>query len=418
MVVRNGVVISLALLAIAPSMVRCQEAPRFDAAKIEFFEKKIRPLLVANCYTCHSADTNSKGGLRVDDRNGLLHGGDRGAAIVPGDPEKSLLIRAVSHTDDDLKMPPEKQLSAEQVAVLTQWIRDGAAWPLAEAPPRWANRIPSTTRCAKSTGPGSRFATRSRPRCATAPGRRNDVDAFLLAALEQRGVKPVGDADRTTLIRRLSFDLTGLPPTPDEIDAFARDGSPDALRTGRRSAAGLARVRRALGPALARRRPLRRVDRLVAQHSLPARLALSRLRHRRVQQRQAVRPVHPRADRRRPAAGRFGRGARRAADRHRLPGAGREGRESAVQGPLRHGQHRRADRHGQPLGPGPDGELRPLPRPQVRPDPDDRLLRPGRHLPQHRPVRRRAQQDGGRRPGLLRHADALAPRIGFAVGPG
>src|SRR5690349_12993489 len=102
-----------------------------DPRALEFFETKIRPLLVENCYTCHSADTNAHGGLRVDDRVGLLGGGNRGAAIVPGEPDKSLLLRAVRYTDKKLKMPPEGQLSAEQIADLTKWIKDGAAWPTA-----------------------------------------------------------------------------------------------------------------------------------------------------------------------------------------------------------------------------------------------------------------------------------------------
>src|SRR5262245_46310754 len=92
------------------------ESRRFlaeDAAGVEFFENKIRPLLVANCNNCHSADTNSQGGLRVDDRHGLIQGGSRGPAIVPGDPEQSRLIQAVRYTDDELKMPPKKQLSEQ-----------------------------------------------------------------------------------------------------------------------------------------------------------------------------------------------------------------------------------------------------------------------------------------------------------------
>ena len=99
-----------------------------DAA-IEYFEKNVRPILVENCYTCHSADTNSKGGLRVDDRGGLIQGGNTGPAVVVGDPENSLLISAVKYTEDALKMPPKKRLTEEQVAVLTQWIKEGAAWP-------------------------------------------------------------------------------------------------------------------------------------------------------------------------------------------------------------------------------------------------------------------------------------------------
>lgn len=102
-----------------------------DGARVEFFEKHVRPLLVGNCYNCHSADANAKGGLHVDDRNGLLASGGRGRAVVPGDPANSLLLKAVSYADPDLQMPPKKQLSAEQVAILTKWVQDGAAWPQA-----------------------------------------------------------------------------------------------------------------------------------------------------------------------------------------------------------------------------------------------------------------------------------------------
>ena len=108
--------------------VQAELVPRHDSAS-EFFEKKVRPVLVGNCYTCHSANTNSKGGLRVDDRNGLIQGGNSGPAVVPGNPEESLLLLAVRHDEGAPKMPPKKQLSAEQIADLTKWIEDGAAWP-------------------------------------------------------------------------------------------------------------------------------------------------------------------------------------------------------------------------------------------------------------------------------------------------
>jgi len=103
-----------------------------DRARVDFFEKKVRPVLVKNCYTCHSASTNAKGGLRVDDLGGLLRGGSSGPAVVPGDPDKSLLIQAVNHTGDVTSMPPKKHLSAEETADLIQWIREGAAWPKSE----------------------------------------------------------------------------------------------------------------------------------------------------------------------------------------------------------------------------------------------------------------------------------------------
>ena len=119
-----------------------ESAPRHDASAVAFFEKKVRPVLVNNCYNCHSANTNSKGGLRVDDRNGLINGGGRGPAVVPGHPEKSLLLRAVRHEAGKLKMPPKKHLSDEQIADLTKWIKDGAAWP-AGASARHARSSPS-----------------------------------------------------------------------------------------------------------------------------------------------------------------------------------------------------------------------------------------------------------------------------------
>src|SRR4051812_20719416 len=107
---------SVVLLAALPQLVLGQTAPRDDTALVSFFEKKVRPLLVNNCYNCHSANTNTKGGLRLDDRNGMIQGGGRGPAVVPGQPEKSLLLKAVRQTDDQLKMPPLKHLSDEQIA--------------------------------------------------------------------------------------------------------------------------------------------------------------------------------------------------------------------------------------------------------------------------------------------------------------
>jgi mono/diheme cytochrome c family protein len=104
-----------------------------DPAKVEFFEKKIRPMLIENCINCHSAENGGKGGLRVDDRNGLIEGGGRGAAIVPGKPDASLLIKAVKHVGG-LQMPPKKQLTDEQITDLEKWILDGAAWPAVKVP--------------------------------------------------------------------------------------------------------------------------------------------------------------------------------------------------------------------------------------------------------------------------------------------
>ena len=132
--------LGLTILIAVPAAAR-GPTPRADEA-VEFFEKKVRPILVSNCYTCHSASTNTKGGLRVDDRNGVLLGGNSGPAVVPGNPEESLLLLAVRHDEGSPQMPPKKRLSAEQIADLTKWIQDGAAWPAsagAAAGPRKPN---------------------------------------------------------------------------------------------------------------------------------------------------------------------------------------------------------------------------------------------------------------------------------------
>ncbi|HEY2838662.1 MAG TPA: PSD1 and planctomycete cytochrome C domain-containing protein [Pirellulales bacterium] len=211
------------------SRASAEEPAGGEAARLEFFEKKIRPLLIDNCYTCHSADTNSKGGLRVDDRNGLLNGGGRGAAIAPGDPKKSLLILAVSYTDEELKMPPKKQLSPEQIADLRKWIGEGAAWPKVEAPSDLGKPNPEYDALRKNHWAWQPLKIAAPPAVIENAWPRSDVDAFILSALEAKQLKPAPDADRGTLIRRLSFDLTGLPPTPEEVEAFVADTSEGAV---------------------------------------------------------------------------------------------------------------------------------------------------------------------------------------------
>ncbi len=197
---------------------------------VEFFEKRIRPILVANCYECHSVDRKKKeGGLSLDSREAVLKGGESGPAIVRGDPEKSLLITAVRQTDKDLKMPPESKLSAAQVADLTEWIKLGAP------DPRVATSSSAETvarpKAGMSLEEGRRFwsfqAVQDHPvpvvKDTAWP--RTAVDHFVLTRLEQQGVTPAPLADKRTLLRRVTFDLTGLPPTPDEMKAFLADDS-------------------------------------------------------------------------------------------------------------------------------------------------------------------------------------------------
>jgi hypothetical protein len=218
---------SLAIVSIAAAPGRPER--HFDAESVEYFEKNVRPLLVNNCNNCHSATTNSKGGLRVDDRNGLLQGGNRGPAVVPGDPENSILIQAVLQTEDDLKMPPKKRLSAEEVAVLTKWVKDGAAWTEVDAAVVTGNVNPKYDKLRKEHWAWQPLKEAKPPVVRDAFWPRSSIDRFVLAKLESAGLNPVRDADKLALIRRVTFDLAGLPPTPEEIDAFLADNSSGAF---------------------------------------------------------------------------------------------------------------------------------------------------------------------------------------------
>ncbi len=190
-----------------------------------FFEKHIRPVLVTQCYTCHSDQAKkARGGLRLDTRAGLLKGGDTGPAIVPGHPDKSLLVQAVRHTDT-LKMPPEDRLTKDQIASLAEWVAMGAP------DPRTGGDAPPAVDVATAK---SHWAFRPLTSPAVPTVRDTDwpltpVDCFILAPLETASVVPAGPADRHTLIRRATYGVTGLPPTTTEVETFNADSSPDAF---------------------------------------------------------------------------------------------------------------------------------------------------------------------------------------------
>lgn len=174
-----------------PVIGLAQASTRDDSTAVEFFEKKIRPLLVTNCYTCHSADTNSKGGLRVDDRNGLLVGGNNGPAIVPGQPEKSQLIKKITHTDPKLRMPLDKQLSEAQIADLTKWIKDGAAWPKLKLPPSLGKPVPEYEKLRKEHWAWQPLHQPKVPAVKNASWAWTDIDRFVLAKLEEKNLVQV-----------------------------------------------------------------------------------------------------------------------------------------------------------------------------------------------------------------------------------
>lgn len=197
------------------------------AGNAEFFEKKIRPILAGKCFACHTS--SRLGGLRLDSRESMLEGGKRGPAIVPGDPEKSLLIDAVSRTHE-LKMPPSGPLETAEVADLRAWVKSGAMWPEHSEPlVRRAGPHAPITKEQRAFWAFQPIRKPPEPEVKNTAWAKTPVDRFVLARLEAKGLQPVEPAAKAALIRRAAFDLTGLPPTPEEVDAFIADSSPDAF---------------------------------------------------------------------------------------------------------------------------------------------------------------------------------------------
>jgi len=196
----------------------------------DFFEKKIRPLLIEHCFKCHGdlKGKEPKGGLRADSRAGLLKGGDNGPAILPGKPEKSRLVEAIRYANADLQMPPKGKLPDAAIADLTAWVRSGAVWPEGD-------RERTTTVATFDLAKRKRDHWAWQPVRPSAPPMVENsswpkvpADRFILAKFEEKWVKPAPPADRRVWIRRVTFDLIGLPPTPAEVAAFLADSSPDA----------------------------------------------------------------------------------------------------------------------------------------------------------------------------------------------
>jgi cytochrome c553 len=199
-------------------------------AAAQFFEARVRPVLAENCFRCHG-DKKQKGGLRLDSLANMLAGGDQGPVIAPGHPEKSLLIKAIRQEDPELKMPPTKKLSAKQIADLTQWVKIGAPWPGAEkgttgaAPRPKEYKISDKDRAHWAFQPVKRPPT---PSVKNAAWVSNSIDAFVLAKLEAKGLQPNPPANKQELVRRVYYDITGLPPNPKQVEAFLGDASPRA----------------------------------------------------------------------------------------------------------------------------------------------------------------------------------------------
>ena len=217
------------LLAASLSSARADES-RPTPAQEKFFEEKVRPVLATNCFECHGAK-KQESGLRLDSRQAAIEGGDSGErAVIPGEPERSLLVKAINHAGD-YHMPPNRKLTGEQIAALTEWVKDGLPWPVDAAPAVTQKLLPAAELAPLHRQSHWAYQPVKRPplpAVGNASWLRTRTDSFILAKLEAANLTPSPEADRRTLIRRLSFDLLGLPPTPEEVDEFAADPSPDA----------------------------------------------------------------------------------------------------------------------------------------------------------------------------------------------
>ena len=247
---RNVILLGLAGLSRAislhaadedPAMMMMGDTAKLDPKHVEFFEKKIQPIFKETCFKCHSLQENkAKGGLTLDTREGLAKGGENGAVVKAGDPEKSPLIVAVSYKDPDLQMPPKgEKLSAQQIADLTAWVKMGAPDPRKAAAAAVATKLSGLTDKArhhwayqpvKKPAVPTTFKNRSWLENSVFPaGQFNPVDGFVLQKIEEKGMTPSPPASKETLLRRATYDLIGLPPTPDELKNFLADSSPTAF---------------------------------------------------------------------------------------------------------------------------------------------------------------------------------------------
>ena len=223
----SGVIASIAstlTLAGAAFALKAQAKPAekpFSPQEIEYFETNVRPLLFEKCMSCHN-DKLQQGGTRLDSREAILKGGGSGPAMILGDPEKSRIITAI-HYDTGLKMPPAGKLKPAEIATLTQWVKMGAPWTPAKIGKTPIKVDPGANHWAFK--PVKRPVP---PKVVLKSWVKNPIDQFVLAKLESKKLLPTPPADRRTLLRRASFDLIGLPPTPAEVEAFLSDKTPQA----------------------------------------------------------------------------------------------------------------------------------------------------------------------------------------------
>ncbi|NRA95884.1 MAG: DUF1549 domain-containing protein, partial [Planctomycetes bacterium] len=215
---------ALSLFLLAP-LVPAQPT----SADIAWFEKNVRPLIAENCFGCHGPK-RQRADLRLDHISSILKGGANGAEIVKGDPDASRLVKAIRYDDVHLRMPPTGRLPAAAVETLEEWVRRGAPWPDEPAPKAGTSDKPAFDLAQRRAGHWcwSELTKPATPNVVDKAWVRQPLDAFILARLEANGIRPAPPADRRILIRRLSLALRGLPPSPEEVEAFVNDARTNA----------------------------------------------------------------------------------------------------------------------------------------------------------------------------------------------
>jgi hypothetical protein len=220
--------IPLSVVFIARAQEPAKDAPKFTPEQVQFYEKDVRPILEKHCLKCHGAEAKIKGDLNLTTRGAVLAGGENGAVYDPKKPLDSRLLKGLDYSDPDFRMPPNRKLDDKDIAVLTKWVKDGLPFPadklgaVAQAHPKPKGGV--VTEEAKKYWA---YQPVKRP-AVPETGSKNPIDAFILAKLQEKKLEPVKAADRVQLARRAYYDLWGLPPTPEQIDAFVKDESPDA----------------------------------------------------------------------------------------------------------------------------------------------------------------------------------------------
>ncbi|QDV21163.1 Planctomycete cytochrome C [Gimesia panareensis] len=226
--IRGFLFAGFCLLTFAPVFPVSETAWADDRAALALFENEVRPLLIEHCITCHGPQ-KSEAGLRLDQKATILKGGETGPALIPGKPDASLLVQALRHTDG-LEMPPEQKLEANKIAAVVRWVESGAVWPqgtkLGTGPELRSGPITDKERKFWSFQP---IRDPAPSQIDAALPVSNEIDRFIHAKLKQAGLAMRPAADKRTLLRRATFDLTGLPPTPAEMESFLKDDSPQAF---------------------------------------------------------------------------------------------------------------------------------------------------------------------------------------------